>query len=82
MATESRSGKAGLAANWVRVEQILSDDPQLEPKDFLAVYAYAAELTAGQNRYHETTLEERVVTDPSIMNGKLCFRDTRVPFRI
>lgn len=26
-------------------KQILSDYPQLEPDDFLAVYAYAAELT-------------------------------------
>jgi uncharacterized protein (DUF433 family) len=28
-------------------QQILSDYPQLEPEDFLAVYAYAAELAAG-----------------------------------
>jgi uncharacterized protein (DUF433 family) len=28
-------------------EQILNDYPQLEPSDFLAVYAYAAELAAG-----------------------------------
>jgi uncharacterized protein (DUF433 family) len=28
-------------------EQILSDYPQLEADDFLAVYAYAAELAAG-----------------------------------
>ena len=28
-------------------QQILADYPQLEPDDFLAVYAYAAELTAG-----------------------------------
>ena len=28
-------------------EQILADYPQLEPDDFLAVYAYAAELAAG-----------------------------------
>ena len=27
-------------------QQILADDPQLEPEDFLAVYAYAAELAA------------------------------------
>ncbi|HEY1948452.1 MAG TPA: DUF433 domain-containing protein [Bryobacteraceae bacterium] len=27
-------------------DQILSDYPQLETEDFLAVYAYAAELTA------------------------------------
>lgn len=27
-------------------QQILSDYPQLEPEDFRAVYAYAAELTA------------------------------------
>jgi uncharacterized protein (DUF433 family) len=27
-------------------EQILADYPQLEPADFLAVYAYAAELAA------------------------------------
>ena len=30
-------------------EQILADYPQLEPDDFLAVYAYAAELAAGRN---------------------------------
>ena len=29
-------------------QQILNDYPQLEPEDFLAVYAYAAELTAGR----------------------------------
>jgi uncharacterized protein (DUF433 family) len=29
-------------------EQILIDYPQLEPEDFLAVYAYAAELAAGR----------------------------------
>jgi uncharacterized protein (DUF433 family) len=29
-------------------QQILADYPQLEPEDFLAVYAYAAELTAGR----------------------------------
>ena len=28
-------------------DQILADYPQLESEDFLAVYAYAAELTAG-----------------------------------
>jgi uncharacterized protein (DUF433 family) len=28
-------------------QQILDDYPQLEPDDFLAVYAYAAELAAG-----------------------------------
>ena len=28
-------------------EQILTDYPQLEPDDFLAVYAYAAELAAA-----------------------------------
>ncbi len=28
-------------------EQILADYPQLEPDDFLAIYAYAAELAAG-----------------------------------
>jgi len=28
-------------------QQILEDYPQLEPDDFLAVYAYAAELAAG-----------------------------------
>ena len=28
-------------------QQILTDYPQLEPDDFLAVYAYAAELAAG-----------------------------------
>jgi len=29
-------------------EQILADYPQLEAEDFLAVYAYAAELAAGR----------------------------------
>jgi len=29
-------------------EQILADYPQLEPEDFLAVYAYAAELAAAR----------------------------------
>ena len=29
-------------------QQILADYPQLEPEDFLAVYAYAAELAAGR----------------------------------
>jgi uncharacterized protein (DUF433 family) len=29
-------------------QQILADYPQLEPDDFLAVYAYAADLAAGQ----------------------------------
>ena len=29
--------------------QIMADYPQLEPDDFLAVYAYAAELAAGRN---------------------------------
>ena len=29
-------------------QQILDDYPQLEPDDFLAVYAYAAELAAGR----------------------------------
>lgn len=28
-------------------QQILADYPQLEPEDFLAVYAYAAELTGS-----------------------------------
>jgi len=30
-------------------QQILADYPQLEPEDFLAVYAYAAELAAERN---------------------------------
>jgi uncharacterized protein (DUF433 family) len=29
-------------------EQIVADYPQLEPDDFLAVYAYAAELASGR----------------------------------
>lgn len=33
--------------------QVLADYPQLEPDDFLAVYAYAAELAAG----HEASRE-------------------------
>jgi uncharacterized protein (DUF433 family) len=31
-------------------QQILADYPQLEPDDFLAVYAHAAELAAGRFR--------------------------------
>jgi uncharacterized protein (DUF433 family) len=34
-------------SNGASPEQILGDYPQLEPDDFLAVYAYAAELAAG-----------------------------------
>jgi uncharacterized protein (DUF433 family) len=34
-------------ANGATQQQILADYPQLEPDDFLAVYAYAAELAAG-----------------------------------
>jgi uncharacterized protein (DUF433 family) len=30
-------------------QQILSDYPQLEPEDFLAVYAFAAELAAARS---------------------------------
>jgi uncharacterized protein (DUF433 family) len=30
-------------------QQILAEYPQLEPEDFLAVYAYAAALAAGGN---------------------------------
>jgi uncharacterized protein (DUF433 family) len=33
-------------------EQILDDYPQLEPEDFLAIYAYAAELAASDPRTH------------------------------
>ena len=33
-------------SNGASQEQILTDYPQLEPEDFLAVYAYAAELAA------------------------------------
>jgi uncharacterized protein (DUF433 family) len=33
-------------SNGASQQQILADYPQLEPDDFLAVYAYAAELTA------------------------------------
>lgn len=33
-------------------EQILDDYPQLEPEDFLAIYAYAAELAASDRRTH------------------------------
>jgi uncharacterized protein (DUF433 family) len=29
-------------------QQILADYPQLEPEDFLAVYAYASDLAAGR----------------------------------
>jgi uncharacterized protein (DUF433 family) len=34
-------------SNGASPQQILADYPQLEPEDFLAVYAYAAELTAA-----------------------------------
>jgi uncharacterized protein (DUF433 family) len=34
-------------SNGASQQQILADYPQLEPEDFLAVYAYAAELAAG-----------------------------------
>ncbi len=33
-------------ANGASMQQILADYPQLEPEDFLAVYAYSAELAA------------------------------------
>jgi uncharacterized protein (DUF433 family) len=32
-------------------QQILTDYPQLEPEDFLAVYAYAAELAAERQAF-------------------------------
>ncbi len=35
-------------SNGASPQQILADYPQLEPEDFLAVYAYAAELAAGR----------------------------------
>jgi uncharacterized protein (DUF433 family) len=35
-------------SNGASQQQILTDYPQLEPHDFLAVYAYAAELAAGR----------------------------------
>jgi len=35
-------------SNGASEQQILADYPQLEPDDFLAVYAYAAELAAGR----------------------------------
>jgi len=31
-------------------QEILADYPQLQPEDFLAVYAYAAELAADRRR--------------------------------
>jgi uncharacterized protein (DUF433 family) len=34
-------------SNGASQQQILADYPQLQPDDFLAVYAYAAELAAG-----------------------------------
>ena len=34
-------------SNGASQQQILADYPQLEPDDFRAVYAYAAELAAG-----------------------------------
>jgi uncharacterized protein (DUF433 family) len=35
-------------SNGASQQEILADYPQLEPDDFLAVYAYAAELAAGR----------------------------------
>ena len=35
-------------SNGAPQQQILADYPQLEPDDFLAVHAYAAELAAGR----------------------------------
>jgi len=35
-------------SNGASQQQILADYPQLEPNDFLAVYAYAADLAAGR----------------------------------
>jgi uncharacterized protein (DUF433 family) len=35
-------------SNGASQQQILTDYPQLEPDDFLAVYAYAAELAAAR----------------------------------
>lgn len=35
-------------SNGASQQQILADYPQLESEDFLAVYAYAAELAAGR----------------------------------
>lgn len=35
-------------SNGAPQQQILTDYPQLEPDDFLAVYAYAAELAAAR----------------------------------
>ena len=37
-------------ANGATQQQILADYPQLEAEDFLAVYAYAAELAAAERR--------------------------------
>ena len=35
-------------SNGASQQQIMADYPQLEPDDFLAVYAYAADLAAGR----------------------------------
>ena len=58
--TEVRFGKPCIRGHRITVQEILewlssgasqqkilADYPQLEPDDFLAVYAYAAELAAG-----------------------------------
>ena len=55
--SDVRFGKACIRGHRITVQerlssgasqqQILADYPQLEPDDFLAVYAYAAELAAG-----------------------------------
>ncbi len=38
-------------SNGASQQEILADYPQLEPNDFLAVYAYAAELATGGQVY-------------------------------
>ena len=41
-----------MALQWASQEQILVDYPQHQPDDFLAVYAYAAELAGRTSNLH------------------------------
>jgi uncharacterized protein (DUF433 family) len=44
-------------------QEVLADYPQLEPDDFLAVYAYAAELTDGPGEQEALDAETKAKLD-------------------
>jgi uncharacterized protein (DUF433 family) len=47
--SDVRFGKPCIRGHRITVQEIFGMDyPQLEPDDFLAVYAYAADLAAGR----------------------------------